>query len=182
MVIQILYRSNFNNITNLETSNVNGAILDLTGDTFGLTGTFKKYEIIGLSENAGLGIFKYNSKTSGYISSVGLGNSETLFDSVIVKSSLSMEQEGLGISVFLPQQHQRKKLPQTSLFASYIEGRITHNTKLKAGAINSDVSTRKSFNDFSLGYQQKIELFEEGLINPSLDFSGHFRYLATAMQ
>ncbi len=165
---------NFNNITNEEPSNVNGALLDLTANTFGLTGTFKKHEIIGLFENAGLGIFRYNSKASGYISSVGLGNSETLFDSVIVKSSLSMEQEGLGISVYLPQQHQRKKLPQTNLFASYSKSKITHNTQLKAGAINSNVSNRKSFNDFSLGYQQKIELFEEGFFNPSLDFSRSF--------
>jgi hypothetical protein len=85
-----------------------------------------------------------------------------------------MKQKGLGISVYLSQQQKKTKLPQTNFFALYSEGSITHNTRLIAGATNSNLTNQKSFNNFSLGYQQRIDLFEGGFLNPSLDFSRSF--------
>ena len=166
--------SNFSQVKSLESSKLSGALVDLSGEIFGLTGRYSKHEIIAMSGKTGLGVYTYNSRTSGYISSVGVGNSETLFDSVIMKSSLAMKQQGLGISIYLPGQQKEKKLPQTNFFAFYSEGSLTHNTRIIAGAINSNLSNQKYFNNFSLGYQQRIDLFEGNFFNPSLDFSRSF--------
>ena len=47
---------------------MDGALLDLDGLL-----TYKNHEIIGLSQNIGLGLFKFESRTRGNISSVGKG-------------------------------------------------------------------------------------------------------------
>lgn len=171
----ILYNGTFGteflNFHNFKPSNLSGAYLNLSGSSFGLRGRYSKHELVAFSGNTGFGLFRHESRASGFIDSNGLGSSNTLFDEVSLQTSLNIRTIGLGASAYFSNPKDRSRYGSTSIFTSLDKNTISHLTILKAGAINSIETERETFRSLSFGYQQAITIFQIQGINSSLNFS-----------
>ena len=165
------YGSSYINASNLSPTTIVGPHLRLTSGTFGLTGTYTKKELGINLKKYQFGIFNYKNNAYGSLWSQGTGSSDALFDNVSTVSRVALKTNGTGISLGMPEKLNSETVSEINFFLLHAKHRITNFTETTAGAINTNETSSVTFKNLTLGYGQRVRVFQRDSFIAQLHFS-----------